>query len=165
MRGVIMKKGIRDGTLKEADIQAFLDKLTGRDLQAEHDGMVRDEVVAMVGQEEFVADENNPFSLGPSTDSKRQSDMLAALSKIEAGDSDAMIPSARLDLQQLGGTADIHLVWGNQKKGLLHIGQKRGKRVVAGVLEAVIRGKVSRHSSAKKTVSLDYNGFTAILIA
>lgn len=65
MRGVLMKKAIRDGTLKEADIQAFLDKLTGRDLQAEHDGIVRDEQAAILGQEaETQVDEDNPFSIG-----------------------------------------------------------------------------------------------------
>jgi hypothetical protein len=50
---------------KEADIEAFLDKLTGRDLQAEHDGMVRDEHAAIAGQEASVMDEDNPFSLAP----------------------------------------------------------------------------------------------------
>jgi hypothetical protein len=65
MRGVLMKKAIRDGTLKESDIQAFLDKLTGRDLQAEHDGIVRDEQAAILGED--VIDEDAPFSLAPSS--------------------------------------------------------------------------------------------------
>jgi hypothetical protein len=67
MRGVLMKKAIRDGTLKEADIQAFLDKLTGRDLQAEHDGIVRDEQTAILGAEAEAIDENAPFSPAPSS--------------------------------------------------------------------------------------------------
>jgi len=64
-RALAMKKALREGTLDKADYEAFLNKLTGRDLQAEHDGTVRDEHAALVGQEAFTPTEDEPFSMVP----------------------------------------------------------------------------------------------------
>lgn len=64
-RALATRKAIREGKITEAEIDAFMAKLTGRDYQAEHDGIVRDEAVAIVGETEV--DENNPFSLGRAT--------------------------------------------------------------------------------------------------
>lgn len=64
-RALAMKKGFREGKFDMTNYEAFLDKLTGRDLQAEHDGIVRDEQSAIVGED--VIDENNPFSIGRAT--------------------------------------------------------------------------------------------------
>jgi len=49
------------------------------------------------------------------------------------------------------------------KKGLKHIGEARGEKVVAGVLQAVIGGKPGRFSESKKTVALELDGYSAIL--
>ncbi len=63
-RALKMKQAAREGTFDEAAHEAFLAKLTGRDWQAEHDGMVRDEHAAILGQENFTPTEDAPFSLG-----------------------------------------------------------------------------------------------------
>ena len=65
-RALATRKAIREGKITEAEIDAFMAKLTGRDYQAEHDGIVRDEAVQILGGESAV-DENNPFSLGRAT--------------------------------------------------------------------------------------------------
>jgi hypothetical protein len=60
-RALAMKKAIREGKLNEADHQAFLDKLTGRDYQGEHDAAVQAELKAL---NDFVPTDNEPFSMG-----------------------------------------------------------------------------------------------------
>jgi len=49
-RVLAMQKGFREGRFDMASYEAFLDKLTGRDHQAEHNGMARDEAAALVGE-------------------------------------------------------------------------------------------------------------------
>lgn len=64
-RALAMKKAIREGRINESEYEAFMDKIAGRDLQSEHDGTVRDEHAAIVGQEAFQATDDAPFSLVP----------------------------------------------------------------------------------------------------
>lgn len=61
-RALNIQRGFREGTLDQAQYEAFLDKVTGRDLQAEHDGTMRDEAAQLAGLESI--DESQPFSLG-----------------------------------------------------------------------------------------------------
>ena len=46
-RALVMQKAIRDGTLDAAGYQAFIDKVTGRDYQAEHNAMAQEEQAAI----------------------------------------------------------------------------------------------------------------------
>lgn len=66
-RALAMKKAIREGRINESEYEAFLDKMAGRDLQAEHDGIIRDEHAAILGQEAFEATEDAPFSMARSS--------------------------------------------------------------------------------------------------
>jgi hypothetical protein len=65
-RALKMKQGAREGTFDEAAHEAFLAKLTGRDWQAEHDGIIRDEHAAIMDSKPAELTENEPFSLAPS---------------------------------------------------------------------------------------------------
>lgn len=96
--------------------EAFLDKLTGRDFQAEHDRIASDEGAAILGQEALATTEAAPFGLVPAHNESPQDALEKAVAEIEAGKDETVTTNARPDLQELGGTADVHLVWGTRKR-------------------------------------------------
>ena len=168
-RAVLTDKAIREGKITEAELEDFLDGLLGMSDQAEVDRMTA-EAAAELGGFELEAEaaaiappvgEGDPFSLVPGQ--SMFGGMATALEEIIAGKDEAVISGLRPDLVQFGGTADVHLVWGDAGKGLRHIGEARGADVLAGVLQAVVRGTVGRVTPTKKTVALEHGGFTALM--
>ncbi|MEA4834958.1 MAG: hypothetical protein VB133_07485 [Anaeromusa sp.] len=83
--------------------------------------------------------------------------------KIAGGAEAFTAQQLRPDLEQYGGSADVSFIWGDNKKGIQHIGNKRGAETVLHVIEAVVNGQVVRHSETKKTVVIEHNGFEAVL--
>lgn len=103
-RALAMKKAIREGKISEAEIEAFMDRMAGRDLQTEHAGNVAAEQASILGdaipESELpaflrkkggsvaakIVDDNAPFSLG------RQADFEAAVDGILDGTYDMTKP-------------------------------------------------------------------------
>jgi hypothetical protein len=83
--------------------------------------------------------------------------------KIANGADEATAKGLRPDLKRYGGTDDVTFVWGDEKKGLFHIGFRRGADVVANVVKAVVNGEVTRYDANKKTVTVALDGYEAIL--
>jgi hypothetical protein len=73
------------------------------------------------------------------------------------------IPNLRPDLEQFGGSANVHLSIGDAKKGITHIATKRDAGVLARVLRAVAIGHDISFQPGKKTVRIGYEGVTAVL--
>ncbi|GHV44126.1 hypothetical protein AGMMS49546_27590 [Spirochaetia bacterium] len=87
----------------------------------------------------------------------------AAITEIVNGAEESTAKGIRPDLEQYGGTGDVTFIWGDKKKGLYHIGYRRGPEVVGNVIKAVIMGKIVRNSEIKKTVTLADNEYEAVL--
>jgi hypothetical protein len=87
----------------------------------------------------------------------------AAISKIANEAEEATTVTIRPDLAAYGGNGDVTFIWGNKKKGLYHIGCRRGAEVVVKVIEAVIAGVVTRFVKSAKTLTLFHNGYDAFL--
>lgn len=87
----------------------------------------------------------------------------AAMQDIVSGADEAIIREARSDISHYGGTNDVTLVWGNSKKGLAHIGGKRGAEVAGNIVRTVLDGQVLKYVKAKKTLHLGWNGHEAVL--
>jgi hypothetical protein len=93
----------------------------------------------------------------------RMVEVLDAVKKIAAGSDEETLKDFRGDLETLGGTNDVTLVWGDSKKGLRHIGEKRGAQVVADVLTAVAHGSIAKQVAGKKTVHIVLGNTEAVL--
>lgn len=89
--------------------------------------------------------------------------VLAAAESVANGANEGVARDLRPDLVQLGGTADVSLIWGNERMGLAKITQLRGLEVVDHVLSAVALGDLERHAETKKTVTLRYGSARAVL--
>lgn len=96
------------------------------------------------------------------TDSAMQQ-VMDSLQEIVNGKEEVTVKNLRPDLEKYGGSADVNFIWGNNKKGLQHIGMKRGAETVLNVISAVVNGQISRYSEIKKTVTLEHNGYEAVL--
>lgn len=83
-RAVTLKKGIREGAIKEADIEAFTSKLFGLDAQDEFDGQVDETTADILG-------EGDPFSLGPA----KMADLLSRDAINRIGDPKAKAAAMR----------------------------------------------------------------------
>ena len=66
-------------------------------------------------------------------------------------------------MEQYGGTNNITLIWGNEKKGIFHIGYRRGTDTLLHVIDALANGKIERYVPGNKTVHLVKDGYEAIL--
>ncbi len=88
---------------------------------------------------------------------------VEAVEHIMDGADESVIKNARDDISQYGGSNDVALVWGNSKKGIAHIGEKRGGEVVGNVIRAVVEGDVVKFVEAKKTLHIEWNGYEAVL--
>jgi hypothetical protein len=86
-----------------------------------------------------------------------------AITDIANGAEEATAKGIRPDLAQYGGNGDVTFIWGDEKKGLYHIGHRRGPEIVAGVIKAVLMGDVSRFVESAKTVTLSYGDYDAFL--
>ena len=86
-----------------------------------------------------------------------------ALQEIVNGKEEVVVSDLRPDLEQYDGSPDVAFVWGNKKKGLMHIGVKHGEDVIKDVIDTVLYGDIERYSETKKTVTLSHNGYEAIL--
>ncbi|GMO48617.1 MAG: hypothetical protein Ta2B_30320 [Termitinemataceae bacterium] len=86
-----------------------------------------------------------------------------AISQIVNGKDEATVKNLRPDLMKYGGNSDVTFIWGNENKGLYHIGYRRGADTVKNVIRTVTEGNISRVSSAKKTVTLEFKGYEAVL--
>ena len=93
----------------------------------------------------------------------RKNVILDALRKIVEGSEEETIPNLRNDLEQYGGTNNITLIWGNEKKGIFHIGYRRGTDTLLHVIDALANGKIERYVAGNKTVHLVKDGYEAIL--
>ncbi len=90
-------------------------------------------------------------------------DVIGALQKIADGSNEETVPDLRSDLEQYGGTNDVTFVYGNAKKGLEHIGARRGIDTVLGVVDTVQNGVITKYVAGKKTIHLEKDGFEAVL--
>ena len=89
--------------------------------------------------------------------------IIPALQRIVDGSEEEVLTGIRNDLEQYGGTNDITLVWGNEKKGIYHIAYRRGMNTLMHVLDAVADGELTKYVAGNKTVHLVKDGFEAIL--
>jgi hypothetical protein len=87
----------------------------------------------------------------------------SAITEIVNGAEKSTAKGIRPDLEQYGGNGDVTFIWGDEKKGLYHIGYRRGTEVTTNVIKTVINGKIVRNSAVKKTVTLSDNGYQAVL--
>lgn len=99
----------------------------------------------------------------PSAQGARRDKVEDAIREIANGKPEATVEGLRNDLEQYGGTNDVTIIRGNEKKGLLHIERRHGNASVAPVLEAVANGKIARFSRGNKTVAIQKDGYEAIL--
>ena len=88
---------------------------------------------------------------------------IDALRQLADGKDEVTIQGIKPELKQFGGDSNIHLVWGDDKKGILHIGKKRGFERVAKVVAAALLGNQFDYAPAKKTVRVTHDGHTAVL--
>jgi len=86
-----------------------------------------------------------------------------AMLELANGKEESTIPNLRNDLEQYGGTNDVTLIKGNEKKGIIHIEKRHGRKVFPFVLEAMANGKIVRTSRKDKTVAIQKDGYEAIL--
>lgn len=99
----------------------------------------------------------------PAKQDARRDKVEDAMREIANGKPEATVPALRNDLEQYGGTNDVTIIRGNEKKGLLHIEKRHGSSCVAPVLEAVANGKIARFINGNKTVHLEKDGYRAVL--
>ena len=99
----------------------------------------------------------------PSAQGSRRDKVEDAMREIANGRPEATVRGLRNDLEQYGGTNDVTIMRGDDKKGLIHIEQRHGIASVAPVLEAVANGKITRFVEGNKTVHIDKDGYRAIL--
>ncbi|MGE9986207.1 anti-CBASS protein Acb1 family protein [Desulfovibrio sp. SGI.169] len=99
----------------------------------------------------------------PSAQGARRDKVEDAMREIANGKAEATVSSLRNDLEQYGGTNDVTIIRGDEKKGLLHIEKRHGSGCIAPVLEAVANGKIVRFVKGNKTVHLDKDGYRAVL--
>ena len=86
-----------------------------------------------------------------------------AIADIVNGNEEATVDGLRPDLEQYGGTSDVTFLWGDEKKGIQHIGEKRGAEVVWEVIRTVSEGKISKYVKSKKTVHIVSGNIEAVL--
>ena len=110
------------------------------------------------------------FQLGECADNEgmgdnrtRYDNVANAISEIAEGKESATAKNIRPDIAQYGGNGDVTFIWGDKKKGLYHIGYRRGKETVNNVIRAVLDGNIARTSDAKETVVLELDGYEAVL--
>ena len=89
--------------------------------------------------------------------------VIAAMQEIAAGAEEAAVKNMRPDFVKYGGNGDVVFIWGNEKKGIYHIGLRRGKEVVENVIKTVLFGQIDRYSAVKKTITLELNGYEAVI--
>jgi hypothetical protein len=90
-------------------------------------------------------------------------DVRDAINSIAAGAEESTVKGLRPDLVEYGGTPDVTFIYGDKKKGLYHIGNKRGAGIVHEVIATVINGKISRYTPRNKTVVLSKGNYEAVL--
>ncbi len=94
---------------------------------------------------------------------ERINSLSNAVNEIVNGADEAIISDARSDLTQYGGSNDVKIIWGDKKKGLYHIGYRRGADVVANVLRTIIDGDISKYVDSKRTVHIVHGEYEAAL--
>ena len=102
-----------------------------------------------------------PEDLGPMlfhVDDRHVEAVKKALQEIAAGREESLVPNLRPDLEAFGGSSDVFFVWGDSRKGLAHIIEKRGIQVAHDVIATVMTGKIDRFVEGKKTVHLVRGG-------
>ena len=99
----------------------------------------------------------------PAEQNARRDKVEDAMREIANGKTEATVPGLRNDLAQYGGTNDVTIIRGDEKKGLIHIKERHGMASIAPVLEAVANGKITRCSRGNKTVAIQKDGYEAIL--
>lgn len=85
------------------------------------------------------------------------------MNAIANGSKEATVPNLRDDLEQYGGTNDITFERGDEKSGLEHIALRHGHKVIPGVLDTVIEGKILRYLPSNQTVILRSEQYEAVL--
>ena len=93
----------------------------------------------------------------------RRDRMEDAVREIANGSPESTIPNLRNDLERYGGTNNVTIIKGDEKKGLIHIAARHGYSAVAHVLEAVANGEIERFVQGNKTVHIHKDGYRAVL--
>lgn len=89
-------------------------------------------------------------------------EIKTAIQKILDGEQkEIIIKDARDDLIEYGNTNDIAFIKGNDKGGILHI-DKEHKKDFDGVINTIVKGKVTKHIPNRK-VFLETEDYLAIL--
>jgi BirA family biotin operon repressor/biotin-[acetyl-CoA-carboxylase] ligase len=86
-----------------------------------------------------------------------------AIADIAQGAETATAKHIRPDLAHYGGNGDVTFIWRDEKKGLYHIGYRRGAEAVRKVIHAVLEGEVTRFVPSAKTITLTYTDYEAFL--
>ncbi len=95
---------------------------------------------------------------------KKAREVKQALQKIANGSEEETVKNLRDDLDLYGGTNDVTFVFGDEKKGIVHIANKHGGiKTLLNVFDTVIDGQIIRYVEKNKTVVLEKNGYEAIL--
>lgn len=95
---------------------------------------------------------------------RKAQEVKAALQKIADGAEEATVENLRNDLEQYGGTNDVTFIYGNNKKGLVHIADKHGGiKTLLKVFDTVVDGDIVRYSVGNKTLVLAKNNVEAVL--
>ena len=101
-------------------------------------------------------------AISPKTSQKAR-EVLTALQKIANGSEEETVKNLRDDLEQYGGTNDVTFVFGDDKKGIKHIAQEHGKKILLKVFDTVIDGDIKRYVEKKKTIILGKGNYEAVL--
>ncbi|PTR05689.1 MULTISPECIES: hypothetical protein [unclassified Novosphingobium] len=136
------------------DLRAMLED-TGRDPDAMTDAEIRAAI------KDYAAGAQSQ-GYEQATDARIES-VAHAIDELSSGSSEAVVHDLRPDLKQFGGDADVHLVMGDNKKGIAHILAQRSPDVLGNVLRAVAIGTDVSYQEAKRTVRISHNGYTAVL--
>ncbi|GFE61920.1 JAB domain-containing protein [Geobacter sp. AOG2] len=144
-----MLEHLREGDIpKQSDDHLELIRLkdhldrSGIDLNSMDNRQVRDR---LKGQQELWQSEEHQ---------EKVRTVQSAIDKILNGSEEGTAYGLRPDLEQYGGSSDVSFLWGDEKKGIRHIGEKRGADVVWQVIQTVISGKVTKFVKGKKNVHI-----------
>jgi hypothetical protein len=89
--------------------------------------------------------------------------VIKALDNIASGSEEEIVVNLRDDLGQYGGSNDISFIYGDDKKGLVHIAQRHSVETLGKVIDTVINGKIKRYVKGNDTIHIQKGGYEALL--
>jgi len=105
----------------------------------------------------------NPSELSDFYFQKANDRIISAIESISEGAESATVENARNDISNYGGSNDIKLIWGDKKKGLYHIGYRRGVNTVLNVIDAAFSGNITKYVDGNKTLHIRKGEYEAVL--